>query len=80
MKFQSLKLKGVEEKRRGGFGTPHGPSAFDALGSALATIAEGSTNGGARGCSLKSYVTSVTGVTSKNKYMILKVYLVVTLF
>ena len=24
MKFQSLKLKGIEEKRRGGLGTPHG--------------------------------------------------------
>ena len=24
LKFQSLKLKGIEEKRRGGLGTPHG--------------------------------------------------------
>lgn len=52
--------------------SPRGPSAFDALGSAPAPVAEGSTNHGARGCSLESYVTSVTGVTNKYKYMILK--------
>ena len=37
-----------------------------------APVAEGSTNHGARGCSLESYVTSVTGVTNKSKHMILK--------
>lgn len=37
-----------------------------------APIADGSTNHGAWGCSLDSYVTSVTGVTDKHKYMILK--------
>ena len=52
--------------------SPRGPSAFDAQGSAPAPIADGSTNLGARGCSLESYVTSVTGVTNKHKYMILK--------
>ena len=40
-----------------------------------ASIAEGSTNCGARGCSLESYVTSVTDVTKKYKTMILKVLL-----
>ena len=49
-----------------------GPQCFDAQGSVPAPIAEGSTNHGARGCSLESYVTSVTGVTNKYKYMILK--------
>lgn len=52
--------------------SPRGPSAFDAQGSAPAPIADGSTNHGARGCSLESYVTSVTGVTNKHKCMILK--------
>lgn len=44
--------------------------------SARVPIAEGSTNGGARGCSLESHVTSVTsvtGVTNRYKYVILKV-------
>ena len=53
--------------------SPRVPSAFDALGSAPAPVAEGSTNHGARGCSLESYVTSVTGVTDKYNYMILKI-------
>ena len=53
--------------------SPRVPSAFDALGSAPAPIAEGSTNCGARGCSLESFVTSVAGVTNKYKSMILKV-------
>lgn len=53
--------------------SPRGPSAFDAQGSAPVPIAEGSANLGARGCSLESDVTSVTGVTNKYKYMILKI-------
>ena len=52
--------------------SPRGPSAFGARGSAPAPIAEGSNNHGARGCSLESYVTSVTVVTNKYKYLILK--------
>ena len=50
--------------------SPRVPCAFDAMGSAPPPIAEGSTNGGARGCSLESYVTSVTGVTNRCNYMI----------
>ena len=52
--------------------SPRGPSAFDAQGSAPVPIAEGSANHGARGCSLESDVTSVTGVINKYKYIISK--------
>lgn len=54
--------------------SPRGPGTFDAPGSTTAAIAEGTTDWGARGWSLESGVTSVTGVTDKFIYMFSKVF------
>ena len=121
LKFQSLKLKDIEEKRRGGPGTPQGtgcvadsehlgestgstgqvwstnfetqpltiscgfpapywaispggPRTLDTPVSTSAPIAEGTTDWGARGCSLEGCVTEVTGVADQYRYMILMTF------
>ena len=119
LKFQSLKLKGIEEKRRGGLGTPHGTGCVadsEHLGESAGSTGQvwstnfetqpltisrgfpapylakmprdprkllsdeklpcsyrwGNHRLGARGCSIKSSVTSVAGVSVLSKYLFLK--------